>query len=519
MSARAAMILLAAMVATTAGALAGPVGPEMPLAHVDTRAPAQAGRILALAAGGDLQAVLDEARGGDTIVLPAGATFNGPLRLPVTAGEDWIEIRSAGADELPPGRRVSPADTAKMARIVGGDGSKAAVLTTPGAHHIRFVGIEFAVTPGAYNTGLVRFGIGNETSEAQLPHHLVLDRCWVHGDPASGGKRGLAMNGRHLAVINSYFSEWKREGQETHAISGWNGPGPFKIENNYLEASGVNVMFGGTDPVIPDLVPSDIEIVGNHFFKLVAWRNARWMVKNLFELKNARRVRVAGNLFEHTWGPAQSGTAILVSPRNQGGKAPWSGVEDVTLVNNVVRGAASGIKISRRDDSGPSRQTRRLLISNNLFEDIDGRAWGGHGRLFTILSGTDHVVIEHNTGFPTTAVISADGPPHTNFVFRSNIVTHGQYGIKGIGLASGAPTVQALFPGARVEGNVFVGDRRVSPPPGNAVVDRLNDVGFADPDRRDWRLRAGSPFRGRAGGRDPGIDVEALGHLRRMAGR
>lgn len=514
-----AIVGIAATIAMAAAALAGPVGPEPPLAHVDTRTPAPGGRIVALAAGGNLQAVLNEARRGDTIVLPAGATFTGPVTLPAIDGEGWIEIRSSAADDLAPGRRVTPADAPKMARIVGGDGSRAAVRTAHGAHHIRFVGIEFAVTPGAYNTGLVRFGIGDEADEARLPHHLVLDRCWVHGDPTSGGKRGVAMNGHHLAVIDSYFSDWKRDGQETHAISGWNGPGPFKIANNYLEASGVNLMFGGTDPAISQLVPSDIEITGNHFSKPLTWRSERWTVKNLFELKNARRVLVAGNLFEHTWGQAQSGTAILLSPRNQDGKAPWSGVEDVTFVNNVVRGAASGMKISGRDDSAPSRQTRRVLIRNNLFEDIDGQAWGGHGRLFTLLTGTDGVVIEHNTAFPTSAIISADGPPHTNFVFRNNVVVQGQYGIKGVGVAAGMPTLQSLFPEARIQGNVFIGDRGGPYPPGNTLVGRVQDVGFADPERRDWRLQPGSRFHGKAAGRDPGIDGDALALLLRTAVR
>ncbi len=513
------LVILVAAVAATARAVAGPVGPELPQETVDTRPPARPQRIVALTPGGDLQAVLDKARGGDTIVLPAGATFTGPFTLPRIEGDEWIEIRSSAADDLPPGRRVTPADAPKMARIVGGDGSRAAVRTAPGAHHFRFVGIEFTVTPGAYSTGLVRFGNGDEATDAALPHHLVIDRCWLHGDPASGGRRGVAMNGRWLGVVDSYFSDWKRNGQETHAISGWNGPGPFRIANNYLEASGVNLMFGGTDPAIPQLVPSDIEITGNHFFKPLAWRGEHWMIKNLFELKNARRVLVSGNVFEHTWGQAQAGTAILISPRNQNGGAPWSGVEDVTFVDNVVRGAASGMKITGRDDSGPSRQTRRILIRNNLFEDIDGRTWGGHGRLFTLLNGTDNVVIEHNTAFPTTAIIAGDGPPHTNFAFRNNVVTQGQYGIKANGLGVGVPTLNAVFPGARVEGNVFIGRGDIMYPSGNSVVKSVRDVGFADPDRHDWRLRPGSRFHGKAGGSDPGIDAEALTPARRAEAR
>jgi Right handed beta helix region len=515
------VMLLAAGVAATAAAraVAGPAGAEPPHTLVDSRPVTQTGRMFALAAGGDLQAALDGARAGDTIVLPADATFKGPLTLPRVEGGGWIEIRSAAADELAAGRRVTPADAPKMAKIVGGDGSDAAVRTVAGAHHVRFVGIEFTVTPGAYNTSLLRFGTGEETREADLPHHLVIDRCWVHGDPARGGKRGLALNAAHVAVVDSYFSDWKGEGQETQAIAGWNGAGPFKITNNFVEAAGVNLMFGGSDAAIRDLVPSDIEIRGNHFFKPLAWRSERWNVKNLFELKNARRVLVAGNVFEHTWGQAQSGTAILISPRNQDGKAPWSGVEDVTFVDNVVRGAASGMKISGHDDSGPSRQTRRILIRNNVFENIDGRAWGGDGRLFTLLTGTDGVVIEHNTGLASGSAIAAEGPPHTSFVFRNNIISNGDYGIKASGVAAGDPTLRAVFPNATVEGNVFIGRSVTNYPPRNVVVSGMSDAGFTDPERRDWRLRPGSRFKGSAGGRDPGAAVETLPRVARKDDR
>jgi hypothetical protein len=509
-------VIVLALALAAARTVAGPAGAEPPHAFVDTRPTAQGGRVITLAAGGDLQAALDAARGGDTIVLPAGAVFKGPFTLPSVPGDGWLEIRSSAAGELPAGRRVTPADAPKMAKIVGADGSNAAVRTAAGAHHVRFVGIEFTVTPGAYSTGVVRLGNGDEKRLEDVPHHLIIERCWIHGDPARGGRRGVALNGGHSAVIDSYLSDWKGVGEDTQAIGGWNGPGPFKIVNNYLEGAGENVLFGGADPEIKNLVPSDIEIRRNHFSKPLAWRGERWSVKNLFELKNARRVLVAGNLLEHAWGHSQSGTAVLLSPRNQDGKAPWSVVEDVTFVDNVVRGAASGMKISGRDDSAPSGQTRRVVIRNNLFEDIDGKKWGGDGRLFTLLSGTDGIVIEHNTAFPSDTVITAEGPPHTSFVFRHNLTLHGPYGIKGSGMAVGEPTLRALFPGARVEGNVFIG-RDVPRYSGNATVDGVRDAGFMDPDRRDWRLRPGSRFKGTVGGRDPGADVDGLDRVRRSA--
>jgi hypothetical protein len=372
------------------------------------------------------------------------------------------------------------------------------------------VGLELTVAPGTYNLGLVRFGAGDETSDQQLPHHLVIERCYVHGDPQTGGKRGVALNARHVAIMDSYFSEWKGVGQETQAIAGWNGPGPFKIVNNHVEAAGVNVLFGGADPTIPNLVPSDIEVRRNHFTKPLAWRTQNWVVKNLFELKNARRVLVDGNVFENNWAAAQSGFAVLFTPRNQDGKAPWSVVEDVTFANNVVRGAASGINITGRDDNQTSAQTRRIHIVNNLFADIDAKTWGGRGWLFLFMHGARDVVIEHNTAFPTGAVMFAEPPAHSGMIFRNNVVAHGEYGVKGSGLGSGEPTLRAVMPDARVEGNVFIGSDVAPYPAGNHHARGMKDVGFVDAERGDWRLAPGSKFKAPAGGRDPGADLERI---------
>jgi hypothetical protein len=134
-------------------------------------------------------------------------------------------------------------------------------------------------------------------------------------------------------------------------------------------------------------VPADIVVTGNHIAKPLRWRTGTpgaevtaWTVKNLFELKNARRVLVDGNLLENNWLAAQNGFAVLFTVRNQDGRAPWSVVEDVTFSNNVVRHVGAGVNILGRDDIHPSQQTRRIAISGNLFDDVGG-PWGS-GRLF-----------------------------------------------------------------------------------------------------------------------------------------
>src|SRR5206468_10630204 len=94
-------------------------------------------------------------------------------------------------------------------------------------------------------------------------------------------------------------------------------------------------------------------------------------VKNLFELKNARRMLLDGNILENNWQDAQGGTAIVLTVRNQDGTAPWSTVEDVTITHNIIRQAAEAIGMHGRDDLHPSQQSKRFRIKNNLMDDIN----------------------------------------------------------------------------------------------------------------------------------------------------
>lgn len=489
--------------------------PEPPRLHLDTAFVAPAGRTLAVAAGGDFQGALDRARPGDVITLEAGATFTGPFTLPEKSGRGWITVTTSAPAGLPrSGTRVDPAHAAAMPKLVAAHG--AVVTAAPGSHDYRFVGLEVRPVAGTFLTNLVVLGSG-ETSVEGLPHHIVLDRCYLHGDPRRGARRGVALNGRSLGVVDSYLADFKEVGADSQAIAGWNGPGPFAIVDNYLEAAGENVMFGGADPSIPELVPSDIEIRGNRLAKPAAWKRgdpayagSPWTVKNLLELKNARRVLIAENLLERNWAGAQTGFAVLFTPRNQDGRAPWSAVGDVAFVRNVVRDAPAGVNILGRDDISPagSRPTRRILIQNNLFF-LDAA-----GPLFQLLNGTADVVIDHNTAFHTGNIITAEGPPHTGFVFTNNIVFHNAYGIVGSGVGAGSRALHALFPRALVEKNVIVAGRTGEYPSGNFFPGSLAGVRFEDAARGRLRLAAGSPYR-RAGldGADIGADVHALRRL------
>jgi hypothetical protein len=369
---------------------------------------------------------------------------------------------------------VIPADARVMPKLVATSGS--VIRAEPGAHHYRFVALEMSPTEGAALTNIIELGDDAKSADG-TPHHIIVDRCYVHGDPKAGSRRGIALNSRDSAVVDSYLSDFKERTADAQAISGWNGPGPFRIAGNYLEASGENVMFGGADPAINGLVPSDIEVVRNHMAKPLRWKKddasfegTEWAVKNLFELKNARRVLVDGNLFEFNWPQAQNGFAILFTVRNQDGAAPWAVVEDVTFTNNLVRHVAGGMNVLGRDDNHPSQPTRRIAIRNNLFVDVGGK-WG-NGRLFQLLDGTSGVVIDHNTSSQTGSILfGGDHDPHTGFVFENNVMPHNEYGITGSGTGPGTPTLQKYFPQAVVRGNVLAGAPASAYPPAGSTTD------------------------------------------------
>ncbi|MEK6247128.1 MAG: hypothetical protein N2C12_03050, partial [Planctomycetales bacterium] len=277
-------------------------------------------RTIRLEPGGDLQHALKIADPGDTIELAAGAEFTGNFLLPkkpakvAKDAQPWITIRSAEHRQLPRGERVSVADAQHMPKIISPN-SEPAIASQYGAHHYHFIGVEVTTTSSKnYNLILLGYnGLGERNAKTleQLPYEIVVERCYIHGNPTGQIRRGIAMNARAFTIIDSYVSDFHEVGADSQALCTWNGAGPFKIVNNYLEGSGENVMFGGGDPAIAGLVPSDIEFRGNYVFKPRRWQKGhpnyagiKWTVKNLFEIKNARRVTIEGNIFENCWAQA-----------------------------------------------------------------------------------------------------------------------------------------------------------------------------------------------------------------------
>ncbi len=194
-----------------------------------------------------------------------------------------------------------------------------------------------------------------------------------------------------------------------------------------------------------------------------------WQVKNLFELKNFSNARVEDNVMENVWAQAQSGFAVLLTPRNQNGGCPWCGVNNVFFERNIVRHMGAGIQILGWDDEQPSQQTHTIVIRNNEFSDIDNTVWGGDGYFVQLTDGPRNVTVDHNTVIAPngSGVLTVGGMTAEQFVFTNNVARHNDYGIQGTDWGVGNGPIDFYLPGSVITRNVFAGGEAEIYPGGN----------------------------------------------------
>ncbi len=457
--------------------------------------------------GGDLQGALNQVQPGGTIRLASGATYTGNFKLPAKGGTSYIVITTNTA--LPPaGTRIDPSYRSRLATIKSPNSGNA-LNTATGASYYRIVGVAFAANVNGKGD-IIALGRDAQTTLAEVPHHIELDRVIITGDAALGQRRAIALNAAYVTIANSDIRDIKQAGEESQAICGWNTPGPITIKNNYLEAAGENIMFGGAHINIPNVVPSDILIEGNYLTKDLEWRGTSWSVKNLLELKNARRVVVRGNIMENNWLNAQQGFAIVLTPRNSSRLTPWVTIEDVEISGNVIRSVASVFNILGRDDTAPSRQLARLVIRDNLAYDVNSSRWGGTGTFVQMGGEPRDITIDHNTVLHTGNIVNfylglymnssgvkVTAGPIRGFVFTNNMGKHNTYGIFGSGQSTGLVSLNYYAPGYVVRRNVLASDKSVASryPPDNFFPTVANfNAGFTNAANRDYRLVSWSPY-------------------------
>jgi hypothetical protein len=381
-------------------------------------------------AGGDLQAALNAAQPGDEIVLAAGARFTGTFRLPVKPFGAVITVRSSGTL---PARRLTPTDAPLLPLITSGSGDPA-LIGGRGVANWRLDGLQF----GSNTSG------AGEIIRLDGSASIYMDRLLIVAG-ASGQKRGIQGNGTAITLTRSHIANIWAYGQDSQAFCAWDGAGPYTITDNYLEAAAENVMFGGANSASVGNIPADITVEDNHFSKQLEWRGQGKSVKNLFELKSAKRVVIRRNLFERNWTDAQSGTAIVFTTRNDEGGSPWSVIEDVLFEYNTVRGTEGIFSILGYDSYQASGQATRITIRHNLMIGT-GRflLMGGEAGTVTI----DHNTIDQNSNFMTLYAgdvwIAGTGAPRAatysaaSLTVTNNLGNHNDYGVFGGGIGTQA---------------------------------------------------------------------------------
>lgn len=406
-----------------------------------------------------LQAAIDAATTCTTLYLRPGAVYG------VTRVRRCVRLTTHGSGTQASSARVTAADAAGFA-IFEPTGNLPAFDITASDVTIDSVAIR-----GNVDTH-IQCGSSSATTVEQQPINVTLSRLYMDG--SAGAKRGIGLHCRNATVEHSHIAGYRRVGQDTQAIGGWNGPGPYVIRNNYLEGAGENVMFGGAAPAIPGMVPRDILLEANTFSKDPAWKAAGYTVKNLLEFKVGERVMVRGNHFENVWQGGQSGYAIMITPQAQDSPNPNYLVASVTIERNTFVNVGSGMTIAGRQQLGaPCLQGSGFVIRQNWMR-ITRTFNGGSAQGWPVfLTGEPRdVVIEQNTiETDGNQILFQQGPPILGLRVVGNLFPRsGIYGFSG--WANGTTQHRGAFlsvyaPGAVVSGNAFGSFPTVANLPGN----------------------------------------------------
>lgn len=489
------------------------------------------GKRISVGANADLASAVESAKCGDTLLLPAGATYEVKV-LPAKKCDEghYITIRTDTPDsKLPPeGTRISPA----WAGIASLPGRPAFAQPTGGAaklmativvrdpsgvnvgDHVRFLGIEWTIRPDANINRMIAIEHGD---------HIIFDRNYIHPPEGSEVAHGVGMieGSHHIAVINSYISDFKciaRSGKCTDAtaVGGAHSDEPlgiFKIYNNFLEAAGENILFGGA---ASKSNPTDIEIRRNHLFRPMIWKEGEpgytpspkgdpYVVKNNFELKSAVRLLFEANLLENSWGGfSQRGYSILLNPRSQAGHCPICRVNDITLRYNRIRNVAAVFQLS----NSPATQGGGLAADGGIYsihdiiaDNIHTEDYRGSGVFLLLMSGGPpfhDLQIDHVTSFspgPLASILNREGKDKLrNFSITNSVISAGgprePFASAGGGPGSCATKTQKLGAEAVLESCfspfhfdhnlIIVEGGKAGWPRGNTIVSSAEAAGIRD---------------------------------------
>lgn len=413
--------------------------------------------------GGSLAGAITAAKCGDTITLEPGAVYQTPsgyvLPAKGCASEaERITIKTAGVSVTSRNQCTATYGGIPLAKVQSTANMAQTFKTDDHADYWTLEGLEITAT-GTNGYGMIRIGEDVETVADNLPVGVALIGNYIHKDGEE--RRGVGYNAGAFTARWNCIKNFRETGSDSQAIAGWNAIGPCLIDDNYLQASSEPVLFGGSDPAINGLIPSDCVITRNTIEQNPATCKKGFNNKNILELKNARRFRIEDNDLRYSCVDAQDGWGVLFTTQNQSGGCPWCVVSDIVFRYNRIRDVSSCWTISGRDAEGdPSGVMSNILVEHNLCV-TNVAAMGPGGFCFGISSSPmAPFVIRRNTCINEGTFMQVSGRrggPSTGVVFEDNIGRHGGYGVTS-DAGVGTPTFTYYWaPGYVFNGNVLAG--------------------------------------------------------------
>lgn len=226
--------------------------------------------------GCNLQSAINSAVGGDNVILqpktagsytvPGVAADQSSFTLPVHTGASYVTIKPSTLASLP-AARVSASDANNMARIVAISG-RGAFQVAINASWWRLEGLEITNSSGGTGPEHVVDLVATSDSgwsRTSKPTNFQIDRCFIHpqeeglstGDANYNfrtASHGVTVNAANLSItrsrISGFFGAYAHDHNivaDGQAVQYSTGPGPFLLDDNYLDAWFAGLLTGGAD--------------------------------------------------------------------------------------------------------------------------------------------------------------------------------------------------------------------------------------------------------------------------------
>jgi len=341
---------------------------------------------------------------GDVIVLQAGTTYTASqYTLPTRSGSGWIYVISSQAPEIggstlpAAGTRVGPSNLSAMPSLRSTGVGTPLMIKSSGAAFYRFVGVDIELTDVNNICNYVIRLDSSDSSLTTIASNITFDRCYIDGAPSYGVTHAMNIDGQYIEVTECYFGDqvFSVGDADCQNWYAYNSPGPYRINNNRGHAGGQQILFGGTDSIIPGVIPSDLQFTNNSLSHNI-WKGTltcstgsssvtinsnvsgtlrismalynssgqeigvinsgsgnNWILtanasvsvaggnatgleggKDMLELKCAQRALISNNYVLNPGGAGQQ-YSNLVTVRNQSGGNPQNTVSDITIQNNI----------------------------------------------------------------------------------------------------------------------------------------------------------------------------------------